>query len=132
MYKDCGNTFKGCSPTFATQEPACVKATGDAKCVQGDYNYLPKSQFVATNSNWVMSLADPKDVGMPAYSVIGILLGFGVFFSAYIITVIMIFRDVAASKVKYEEMIQEDIVNLSNLSINSGDLEEELKIRLEG
>jgi len=79
-----------------------------------------------------MSLADPKEMGMPAYSVIGILLGFGVFFSAYIITVIMIFRDVAASKVKYEELIQEDIANLSNLSINSGDLEDELKIRLEG
>lgn len=59
-------------------------------------------------------------------------MGFGVFFVAYIITVIMIFRDVAASKVKYQEMIVDDIKNLENLSISTNDLQEDLQIRLKG
>ena len=60
------------------------------------------------------------------------VLGFGVFFIAYVYTVIQIFVSIAADKLKYEEDIKDDKVSIESLGLKVEDFAEDLKIRLAG
>jgi len=81
-------------------------------------------------SNWSLS-AEPDNLN-DATSVIGMILGFGVFFIAYVYTVIQIFYSIAADKAKYEEDIKDDKALIENLGLKVEDFAEDLKIRLQG
>ena len=65
---------------------------------------------------------------------IGAILGFAAFGVAFLITVVMIFRDINKRKCEYEEMIQDDRATMTSLGIDEkmAELSEELKKKLSG
>lgn len=75
--------------------------------------------------------APPKDLD-DSTSVIGMILGFGVFFLAYAYTVVRIFLSIAASKKEYQANIDEDLATMQNLGLNPQDFAADLAIRLSG
>ena len=65
---------------------------------------------------------------------VGAILGFGVFLITYLIVIVLIFIDISKNSANYDELIKDDLNQLSQLGLTSrmADLNEELKIRLSG
>ena len=65
-------------------------------------------------------------------SVVGALLGFGVFAVMYAYTVVSIFIDIRKRDRYYQGLIEDDLKQLQELELNPAKFQAELDIRLSG
>jgi len=130
MWKSCGTVFKGCSPNFVSEKPTDEETLKAYGVEDNIYTLTETNEAKKLVSNWSLS-AEPDNLN-DATSVIGMVLGFGVFFIAYVYTVIQIFISIKADKLKYEEDIENDKVSIESLGLKVEDFAEDLKIRLAG
>ena len=79
-----------------------------------------------------MSSPDGNDWG--SRNAAGAIIGFLVFGTAYLATVIAIMIDIKKLGANYDQMIADDIAEIKNLGLSAkmADFEEELAIRLSG